>query len=220
MGEKCSPIDGFSMFTSPKPRFFLYQIFYNEETRSALDGGFIPLDNMENWRPDWFEFWVIRNFLKSNQLDNNSWYGFLSPKFGTKTGLSSDFVLKVLDRLPPDFEVALFSPFIDHLAYYQNPFVQMDRYHPGLLRLSQDFFDMRGLNVNLESLVTCLSNSVFSNYVVAKPSFWSCWLAVADFFLISSRTERGRMLLFVGALCPTGTCKCPPRFSSRNDLRR
>jgi hypothetical protein len=39
----------------------VFQIFYDDRSRRSLDGGFIPLDNTRNERPDWFEFWVIRD---------------------------------------------------------------------------------------------------------------------------------------------------------------
>lgn len=59
---------------------YIHQIFYSEETRKSLDAGFIPLDN-SNQRPDWCEYWPIRNFLINAPLDSDGFYGFLSPKF-------------------------------------------------------------------------------------------------------------------------------------------
>jgi hypothetical protein len=54
----------------------VFQIFYDDRSRRSLDGGFIPLDNTRNERPDWFEFWVIRDFLRNNRLDANAWLAF------------------------------------------------------------------------------------------------------------------------------------------------
>ena len=39
---------------------YAYQIYYSEQTRDALDPGFLPLDNLANPRPDWREYWPIR----------------------------------------------------------------------------------------------------------------------------------------------------------------
>jgi len=167
--------------TGPK-KVFVYQIFYDEKTRASLDPGFIPLDNTANERPDWFEFWVIRNYLKTQTLKPNSWYGFLSPKFEAKTGLKSQVVLDALHRFSDNSEVALFSPGWDQLAYFSNPFEQGDLFHPGLMDLCQDFFDLIDMKVDLRSLVTHSSTSVFCNYMVAKPTFWSRWLSIADRF--------------------------------------
>ena len=41
----------------------IHQIYYNEQTRAQLDPGYIPLDNTDNPRPEWYEFWVIKQFF-------------------------------------------------------------------------------------------------------------------------------------------------------------
>ena len=117
----------------------VFQIYYDEASRSVLDPGFIPLDNSRNERPDWFEFWAIRSFLNSKVLDPNAWYGFLSPNFNAKTEMDSHFVLNCLSRVSPDYEVALFTYAPDVLAIHLNPFEQGEYAHPGLLRASQAF---------------------------------------------------------------------------------
>lgn len=117
-------------------RKFVYQIFYDAKSRAMLDGGFIPLDNTRDERPDWFELWVIRKFLKEYVLDDGAWYDFLSPKFKLKTGFASDFVLNVLDRIDGQAEVALFSPGANALAYFQNPYQHGEQHHKGLLKAS------------------------------------------------------------------------------------
>src|SRR5580698_8445735 len=75
----------------------IYQILNHYTSRQDLDPGFGVLDNSANERPDWFEYWPIRKFLLGEVLDENAFYGFLSPKFGLKIGLSAavvhDFIL-------------------------------------------------------------------------------------------------------------------------------
>lgn len=161
---------------------FVYQIFYNQETREQLDPGFIPLDNTANLRPDWYEFWVIRNFLKQNTLRENVWYGFLSPKFVEKSSIDAEILLSILEQCDAHCDVALFSSGWDQIAYFRNPFEQGDFWHPGLTQLSQFFVDTIGANIDLTNLVTTSNTSVFSNYVVAKPAFWRHWLQLADTF--------------------------------------
>ncbi len=160
----------------------IFQIYYNDETRGILDPAFIPLDNTENKRPDWFEFWVIRHFLKSNHLEQDTFYGFLSPNFIKKTGLNGADVKKIIREAPSNTDVILLSSFTHDLAIHKNPFLQGDIVQPGLLNASQHFFDRVGVNVNLKSMVTSISNSVFSNYIVAKSAFWFQWLKLADQF--------------------------------------
>ena len=160
----------------------IFQIYYDEASRNELDPGFIPLDNIRNERPDWYEFWVIRNYFNTQVLDPNAWYGFLSPKFKLKTELDSKFVLTALSNLSSNFEVALFTHSPDVLAIHQNMFEQGEYAHPGLLRASQGFLDATYYKVELQSLVTNLETSVYSNYIVAKAKFWNEWLRLANLF--------------------------------------
>jgi hypothetical protein len=161
---------------------FIYQIYYNDETQKKILSGFIPLDNTKNLRPDWFEFWVILNFLRNNILDDDAWYGFLSPNFYEKTGFNSDFVLKVIENYGTLGNVALFSRGWDQLAYFLNPFEQGEVWHPGLMTASQDFLNKYKLEINLNTLVSDTSSSVFSNYVIAKKEYWTQWKKIAEQF--------------------------------------
>jgi hypothetical protein len=160
----------------------IYQIYYNNETQKKILPGFIPLDNTKNLRPDWFEFWVILNFLRNNVLDDDAWYGFLSPKFYDKTGFNSDYVIKAIENYGALGNVALFSPGWDQLAYFLNVFEQGDVWHPGLMAASQDFVNKYQLEINLNTLVSDTSSSVFSNYIIAKKAFWIQWRKIAEQF--------------------------------------
>jgi hypothetical protein len=62
----------------------IYQIYYSEATKAHNDPGFLPMDNLANERPDWREYWPIRNYLLNNNLEEDTRYGFLSPKFEAK----------------------------------------------------------------------------------------------------------------------------------------
>ncbi len=175
---------------STKNQIYIYQIYYNRASRQMLDPGYIPLDNTPNQRPDWYEFWVIRNFLNKQQLKEDSWYGFFSPKFQQKTNLSSQQVVSFVDAHAKQCDVMLFSHSWSQIAYFQNQFEQGETWHPGLLDLSQAFFDMAGMHLNLRSLVTDSSTSVFSNYLVAKPDYWKKWLDLANkLFAIVEQNE-------------------------------
>ena len=161
---------------------FIYQIFYDQASKAMLDPGFIPLDNSLNERPDWYEFWVIRDFLKKNKLQENGWYGFLSPKFTLKTGFNSSILFDAIEKCCECSDVCIISNSWDQLAYFLNPFEQGEFWHPELLKLSQCFFDKIGINMDLATLVTHSKISVFSNYIIAKPRFWEEWLTIADKF--------------------------------------
>lgn len=162
---------------------FIHQIYYNQASRQMLDSGFIPLDNSTNLRPDWYEFWVIKQFLETTPLHEGAWYGFLSPRFGQKTGLQSAQVHAALQSLQGSAaNVLLLGSDWDQNAYFLNPFEQGEFWHPGLLALSQQFFDSLGWRLPLAQLVCHSHNFTFSNSVVAQPAYWRAWLALAQPF--------------------------------------
>lgn len=159
--------------------FQVHQIWYDAATRAALDPGFLPLHN-RNERPDWYELWPIREFLRARELAPDAWYGFLSPTFAEKTGLDAARVRGFLEGVRHKNDVALVSFGWDQVAYFQNPFEQGEVWHPGIRELSQALLRRLGRDVDLGALVTWGGNFTFSNFVVAKAAYWREWLALAD----------------------------------------
>ena len=158
----------------------IYQILNHYTPREELDPGFAVLDNSANERPDWFEYWPIRRFLLNEALDENTFYGFLSPKFQLKTSLSSAAVREFILAADPAVDVVLLSPSIHNSAYYWNVFEHGDAEHPGLKNVAQALFERLGLSSDLDSLVSDSRNTVHSNYFIAKPRFWRSWLAINE----------------------------------------
>ena len=159
---------------------FLYQILNHYTKRESLDPGFLVLDNSANEKPDWFEYWPIRNFLVSEPLDENSFYGFVSPKFKYKTNLSAAAARDFVSRQNVTTDVVLLSPSIHLTAYHWNVFQFGNSVHPGLLDVANLFFRSIGEPTNLHELVTNSSNEVYSNYMIAKPRFWRAWLNITE----------------------------------------
>jgi hypothetical protein len=157
-----------------------YQILNHYTSRQELDPGFDVLDNSANERPDWYEYWPIRNFLLGESLDENAFYGFLSPKFKLKTNLGATEVLDFIRGSPAATDVVLFSPSIHNSAFFLNVFEHGDAEHPGLLRVAQEFFARLGFPQPLQSLVSDSRNTVHSNYFIAKPRFWRAWLKITE----------------------------------------
>jgi hypothetical protein len=158
----------------------IYQILNHYTSRQELDPDFGVLDNSANERPDWFEYWPIRRFLLNEELDENAFYGFLSPKFKLKTGLSSAAVREFILAADAATEVILVSPSIHNSAYYLNVFEHGDAEHPGLKRVAQRLLERLDLPSDLDSLVSDSRNTVHSNYFIAKPRFWRAWLAINE----------------------------------------
>jgi hypothetical protein len=163
---------------------FVYQVAYNEESLSKVrESGFRVLDNMKNERPDWYEYWPIRNFLLSTQLDDEKWYGFFSPRFQEKTGLNASKVIDIIENIyskNSDFDVILFSPQPDMGAYFINVFEQGEMFHPGHMNIAKDTFKSIGIDAPIESMVMDSRQVVFSNYFVAKPAFWRKWFEISE----------------------------------------
>lgn len=154
----------------------IFQIFYNEETKNSLDAGFFPLDNGANPRPDWREYWPIRNYLKSNTLDENGLYGFFSPKFGSKTGLSSSDCFSFINSHSYNVDVFSFSPFYDLGAFFQNSFLQAITLHPNAREPIEGTLKLINPSLEVTRIVMHSNNSIFCNFFVAKPKFWKIWL--------------------------------------------
>ena len=158
----------------------IYQILNHYTPREELDPGFEVLDNSGNEKPDWFEYWPIRKFLLNQALDENTFYGFLSPKFKLKTSLSSADVREFILAAGSAVDVVLLSPSIHNSAYYLNVFEHGDAEHPGLKSVAKALFDRLELFSDLDSLVSDSRNTVHSNYFIAKPRFWRAWLAINE----------------------------------------
>lgn len=138
------------------------------------------MNHMENIRADWREYWPIRQFLQSAELDENDFYGFFSPKFFTKTGLNHSAVVNFVRSASPDIDVFTFSPQPDMGAFFLNVFEQNDLFDPGFIEACEGFFSEIGLSTNLRGMVMDSRQVVFSNFFVARPKFWRAWLALNE----------------------------------------
>ena len=159
-------------------RVRVFQLYYDAATRASVDPRFEPLDNTGSARPDWYEYWPIRNFLSSQVLDDATHYGFLSPQFFTKTRLHGDQVLDFAMR-SADADVITFSPHPDHSAVFYNVFEQAANFFPGFLEVATAFLRELDPSFSLQQLVNHSGNTVYSNYFLAKPRFWREWSAVS-----------------------------------------
>ena len=160
------------------PRIFIYQIFYNDLTRSKLDKGFSPLDNTQNLRPDRAEYWPIRNVLLNQNFNSEDYIGFLSSKFYEKTWCSSEFVFDTIAGRKHDFYSI--SPYFDQMALYSNSFEQGESYHPGIKNLTNAFLRQIGIDYDVSNFVSDVSTCIYCNYFVAKFEFWEKWLVYAE----------------------------------------
>lgn len=159
---------------------YLYHIAYSTETLSQIQPGYLILNNLENERPDWFEYWPIRRFLMSTNLDEEAFYGFFSPKFFLKTGKTYKDVTEFINQHSDNVDVFLFSPQPDIGAFFINIFEGGELFNPGKIEACQEFLALVGIQIDLKLLVMDSRQIVFSNYFVARPAFWRRWLALNE----------------------------------------
>jgi hypothetical protein len=154
----------------------IYTILYSTDPAHAVEPGYQILDNTDNPRPDWREYWPIRNFFLEHALEEDRFYGFFSPRFREKTGLSHNQVVGFIEQATDETDVALFSPQVDVGAFFPNVFAGEEYADSGFLAASQAFLTHIRLEVDLSSVLMNSTNIVFSNYIVARPVFWRSWL--------------------------------------------
>ena len=153
---------------------------YSQEARNHLEEGYIELDNLKNSRKDWYEYWPIRNFLIEKKLDEDCFYGFFSPRFYEKTGLRYENVRNFIDSASESVQVITFSPQPDIGAFFKNVFIGAEFMDHGFIKTCQTLFERIGLEINLDTMINDSRTVVFSNYFVAKPSFWKTWLDACE----------------------------------------
>jgi len=150
----------------------------------------LPLDNRSNERPDWAEYWPIRRFLQNESLDENAFYGFLSPRFGEKLHASPEAIKEFVTSVADDIDVAAFSPYFDHRALFRNVFEQGEFFFPGLMDISQRVFKETLPEIDLSRLVNTSESAIFCNYFAAKPRFWREWLSCCEKVFTVAETEK------------------------------
>ncbi len=161
-------------------RVHLHHIAYSAETLAQMPAQFIALDNQANARPDWREYWPMRNHLLKHTLEDDVFYGFFSPRFSYKTGLDHEKIRDFVHQHGQQHDVLIFSPFWDLCSFFTNPFQQGEFFHPGLLECMQGFSDHAGLGLDLAEQVMHSDNTVFCNYFIAKKRFWLRWLELGE----------------------------------------
>jgi|CXWL01.1.fsa_nt_gi hypothetical protein len=168
------------MTAAARPAIHLHLIAYSEASRLAIGPGWGVLDNLANPRPDWFEYWPIRRFLLEQALDESAFYGFFSPKFSHKTGLSHEQAECFVAASAPQADIVLFSPQPDMGAFFLNVFEQGETFDPGLIDAYSQFLQAIGRPAPLRQLVMDSRQVCFSNYFAARPAFWREWLRLNE----------------------------------------
>ena len=190
----------------------IYQICYSPETLANVPEGFFALDNTANERPDWREYWPIRNFLLNHYLSEDTLYGFLSPKFSSKTNLKYVDVQTFLSSHYTGEDVVSFSPFWDLMSIFKNVFEQGDFFHPGLNETCQMFSDQHLAGLDLKNAITHSGNTIFCNYFIAKKSFWQEWLQIGELLFEASENQSTELSTKLNSVTSYGEQSLPMKI--------
>lgn len=193
------------------PTHHIYQIFYSDRTRAELDPGFLPLDNQDNDRPDWREYWPIRHFLLNNTLEPEAHYGFFSPKFRFKTNLDAAVVHDFVQRHGANYDFISFSPFFDQMALPLNIVEQTIAAHPQSLEAFQQCAALVAPGFRTEASAMTSLNTVFCNYFVAKPRFWAEWLRNCEMIFQIAEGDQTALAGELNRLASYGTQTAPTK---------
>lgn len=129
----------------------IHQIYYDDSSKSLLSAEFTPLDNTANLRPDWAEYWPISQFLKTQALVEDDFYGFMSAKFLYKVGLNAEQVSTFASQESrADIDAIVFSPLWGFGAFFKNVFEQAEFSHPGSLSIVKRFFELTDMAIDVE----------------------------------------------------------------------
>jgi hypothetical protein len=175
----------------------LFQIVYSDDTVRRANPQHPVLDNTNSDKPDWYEYWPIRNFLKSQAPTADEYYGFFSPRLTEKTGLSLDDITEFVRQGERAHDAYIFSPQPDMNAFFLNTFEQAETFDPGFLSGSEKVLRKVGLHVDLKSIVMDSRRTVYSNYMVARGAFWNDWLAICERIFALAETGEGEEAQFL-----------------------
>jgi hypothetical protein len=153
----------------------VYQIWYRDEQRPFLDPLMKSWDNRENLRPEWCEYWIMRQAGQSMERHFDELTGFFSWKFRRKLNLEFSQIEGFIQAYP-GYDCYIFNPAVFQGAFFQNVWQQGEAWLPGLTRMAQSLLDALGHCINLTSSVDHHLSVAFANYWIARRPFWRAWL--------------------------------------------
>ena len=158
----------------------LFQIFYDDDSYSLLQEGFIPLDNRNNQYLDWFEFSAIKTHLQTLiDADKDEYIGFFSPKFFHKTGHTAEDIFDFCKKT--DADIISYSSKIEWGSLFLNSIDQGEYSHKGFKDIALKVYSSIGLAIDeSKPMVEDHSEIIFSNFWLAKPKVWQIWLTYAN----------------------------------------
>jgi hypothetical protein len=157
----------------------IHQIYYDDAQWAALDPAFLPYDNRANPRPEWREYHVFRTEWLAGRCRAGDVTGFLSWKFGAKTGIAGRAFVEFVER-HPGHDVYFVNPHRVEPRPFTGIWQQAEVHHPGIIGLAQRIFDQVGVAVDLATLEQPREQVLFCNYWAGTRRFWDEYMAFCE----------------------------------------
>ena len=157
----------------------IHQIFYADDQRAALDPAFIPYDNRANPRPEWREYHVFRTEWLAGRCGVGDVTGYLSWKFGAKTGLAGRSFVEFIER-NPCHDLYFVHPYRVEPRPFAGIWQQAEVHHPGITGLAQRILDAVGITADLATLEQPREQVLFCNYWAGTRRFWDEYMAFCE----------------------------------------
>jgi hypothetical protein len=154
------------------PPIGIYQPLFNEAIREYLGPGFITLDWLHNPSPELRELALHHHILQSRIFERHNLTGIFSPKFFSKTGLTSREVKDWISQ-NPGHEIYCFNgrPFVPYTCYNSMEQASHPGFEDGMRRVCRAI----GFDLPAESGRQTNRQTIYCNFWCASPSFWERW---------------------------------------------
>lgn len=147
----------------------IHQIYFRSQQIPFLSKDFSPYFNKV--ADEFYESGVFKREYQLKSFLKHAYTGYVSWKFELKSFVNSrDFLNLYLEK--PNCDVYFLNPFPELVGKYKNVWLQGDRWHPGLLSLSQNIFDHLGISVDLREIENNEKTTLYCNYWYGSKYFW------------------------------------------------
>lgn len=153
---------------------FLYQIWYDEQTKPSEQSGLLAFDCQQN--PEFLKREIVHLIRFYDEIvinaNDNDYFSLLSPRFFEKTGLTAhDTKQFVMNN--PNYDIYLFNPYPMNTYLYLNVWEQGEEHHHGLKQLTQNLLNKANIDFDINSSHrNTINSTVYCNYWLASKNFF------------------------------------------------
>jgi predicted O-linked N-acetylglucosamine transferase (SPINDLY family) len=163
-----------------KPTIRLFHIQDRKDASIERNEGIIPLFAGNQMHKIWGEWWIIRDYLIQNHINNRDFYGFV-PSYGNASSMKSmidlpDFIHRFGDKA----DVITVSTSHDPSAMFRNPIMHLETLKPGMLHLIQALVDYAQIKLDVKNFVLESESTIHDPCFIATGKFWIEWLELFE----------------------------------------